>query len=70
VERILRFAASSSSPVRIGKAVVPGAGRFLVLVSPPGFEGFFRVLAEAERTGSSMPEAYGRVSEKYGVTLL
>jgi mannose-6-phosphate isomerase-like protein (cupin superfamily) len=52
------------------RRVVPRTGRFLILVSPAGFEGFFRELAEAERTGASMPEAYARVSDKYGITWL
>ncbi len=52
------------------RRVVPRSGRLLEIFSPAGFEGFFRELAEAESTGSSMPEAYARVSEKYGVTWL
>jgi mannose-6-phosphate isomerase-like protein (cupin superfamily) len=50
------------------RRAVQREGRFLTLVSPPGFEGFFRELAEAERRGDSMPDAYTRVSETYGVT--
>ena len=50
------------------RRAVPREGRFLTLVSPPGFEGFFRELAEAERRGDPMPEAYARVSEQYGIT--
>jgi mannose-6-phosphate isomerase-like protein (cupin superfamily) len=50
--------------------VKPRTGRFLAFFAPAGFEGFFRELAEAERTGSSMSEAYVRVSEKYGITWL
>jgi hypothetical protein len=42
----------------------------LVLVSPAGFERFFRELAEAESAGASMPEVYVRISEKYGITWL
>jgi mannose-6-phosphate isomerase-like protein (cupin superfamily) len=52
------------------RRVVPRTGRFLVLVSPPGFEGFFRELSEAESSGASMPDAYVRVSEKYAITWL
>lgn len=52
------------------RRVVPRTGRFLALFSPAGFEGFFRELAEAERTGSLMPKAYARVSENYGITWL
>ena len=52
------------------RRVVPRVGRVLEFFHPAGFEGFFRELSEAERTGSSMPEEYVRVSEKYGVTWL
>ena len=50
------------------RRVVPRTGRLLVLVSPAGFDGFFRELSDAERASASMPEAYARVSEKYEVT--
>jgi quercetin dioxygenase-like cupin family protein len=50
--------------------VEPGVGRELVLISPPGFEGFFRELGEAERDGTLGPDAYSRVAEKYGITWL
>jgi hypothetical protein len=50
--------------------MVPRSGRFLEFFYPAGFEGFFRELSEAKRTGPSMPEAYVRVSEKYGITWL
>jgi mannose-6-phosphate isomerase-like protein (cupin superfamily) len=50
------------------RRVVPRTGRFLVFCFPGGFEGFFSELSEAERTGSSMPEAYARVTDKYGIT--
>ena len=40
------------------------------MISPAGFEGFFRELAEAERDGAIGPEAYARASERYGVTWL
>jgi hypothetical protein len=43
-------------------------GRLLVLTSPPGFEGFFRQLAEAERQGTLGPDAYAAASERYGIT--
>ena len=52
------------------RRAVPRTGGFLEFFSPGGFEGFFRELAEAERSGSSMPEAYVRVSEKHGITWL
>jgi mannose-6-phosphate isomerase-like protein (cupin superfamily) len=50
------------------RRVVPGQGRQLVLTSPPGFEGFFRELAEAERQGTLGPDAYAAASERYGIT--
>lgn len=50
--------------------VVPRTGRYLVICSPAGFDGFFRELSEAESSGASMPEAYARVSEKYRITWL
>jgi mannose-6-phosphate isomerase-like protein (cupin superfamily) len=52
------------------RRVVPRTGRVLVLTSPAGFEGFFRELAEAQRTGSIGSDAYARVSKKYGITWL
>ena len=52
------------------RRVVPGTGRFLLIISPAGFEGFFRELAAAEGSGSPMPEAYKRASGKYGITWL
>jgi mannose-6-phosphate isomerase-like protein (cupin superfamily) len=52
------------------RRVVPRVGRFLTVVSPAGFEGFFRELSEAERSGKPMDEAYTAVSEKYGVSWL
>ncbi len=52
------------------RRVVPRTGRFLTMVSPAGFEGFFRELAAAERDGSIGPAAYAEVSERYGITWL
>jgi mannose-6-phosphate isomerase-like protein (cupin superfamily) len=52
------------------RRVVPRTGRILVMVSPAGFEGFFRELAEAERAGTIGPEVYATVSERYGITWL
>jgi mannose-6-phosphate isomerase-like protein (cupin superfamily) len=50
--------------------VVPRTGRLLVLTSPAGLEGFFRELADADRTGDLGPDAYARASKRYGVTWL
>jgi mannose-6-phosphate isomerase-like protein (cupin superfamily) len=52
------------------RRVVPRTGRTLSMMSPAGFEGFFRELSEAEAEGTIGPEAYARVSEKYGITWL
>jgi mannose-6-phosphate isomerase-like protein (cupin superfamily) len=52
------------------RRVVPRTGRTLTMVSPAGFEGFFRDLARAEREGTIGPEAYAEVSERYRITWL
>jgi mannose-6-phosphate isomerase-like protein (cupin superfamily) len=52
------------------RRVVPRTGRTLSMMSPAGFEGFFRELSEAEGEGTIGPEVYARVSEKYGITWL
>jgi mannose-6-phosphate isomerase-like protein (cupin superfamily) len=52
------------------RRVVPRSGRFLTMLSPAGFEGFFRDLSAAESAGGAGPEAYERASEKYGITWL
>ncbi len=52
------------------RRVVPRTGRILVLASPAGLEGVFRELAEADRTGATGPDAYARLSEKYGISWL
>jgi mannose-6-phosphate isomerase-like protein (cupin superfamily) len=50
------------------RRVVPGEGRQLVLVSPGGFEGFFRDLAAAHEAGTLGPEAYSAASRRFGIT--
>ena len=50
------------------RRVVPRTGRVLIMTSPAGLEGFFRTLAEADRTGTLGPEAYASASEEYGIT--
>lgn len=52
------------------RRIVPGSGRFLVITTPGGFEGFFRILAEADRAGDLGPTAYARASAQYGITWL
>jgi mannose-6-phosphate isomerase-like protein (cupin superfamily) len=49
------------------RRVVPREGRQLVLVSPGGFEGFFRDLAAAHAAGTLGPDAYAAASRRYGV---
>ena len=52
------------------RRVVPRTGRFLTMVSPAGFERFFRELSAAESAEGAGPDAYERVSKKYGITWL
>jgi mannose-6-phosphate isomerase-like protein (cupin superfamily) len=52
------------------RRVVPKVGRMLIVISPGGFEGFFRDLAAAERESRLGPEAYAAASEKFGITWL
>jgi mannose-6-phosphate isomerase-like protein (cupin superfamily) len=52
------------------RRVVPRSGRILTMVSPAGFEGFFRELSAAESDGSIGPEVYASASERYGITWL
>jgi 4a-hydroxytetrahydrobiopterin dehydratase len=52
------------------KRVAPGAGRFLVLTVPGGFDGFFRELAAAHDAGTLGPDAYRSASERFGITWL
>jgi mannose-6-phosphate isomerase-like protein (cupin superfamily) len=52
------------------RRVVPRQGRLMIMCSPAGLEGFFRELDAAERDGTIGPEAYARVSARYGITWL
>jgi mannose-6-phosphate isomerase-like protein (cupin superfamily) len=52
------------------RRVVPGAGRLLVVTCPGGFDGFFRMLADAERAGTLGPETYAAASKRYGISWL
>ena len=49
------------------RRVVPGEGRQLVLLTPGGFEGFFRDLARAQAAGTLGPDAYAAASERFGI---
>lgn len=50
--------------------VMPTSGRFIVITTPGGFDGFFRVLADAHRAGTLGPAAYARASAQFGITWL
>jgi mannose-6-phosphate isomerase-like protein (cupin superfamily) len=52
------------------RRVVPGVGRTLIVITPGGFDGFFRELAAADSAGTLGPEAYAAASERYGITWL
>jgi quercetin dioxygenase-like cupin family protein len=52
------------------RRVEPGKGHELIVVTPGGFEQFFRDLAAAERNGTLGPEAYAEASERAGITWL
>jgi mannose-6-phosphate isomerase-like protein (cupin superfamily) len=52
------------------RRVEPGVGRELVVLTPGGFEQFFRDLAEAERSGTLGPDAYAEASERAGISWL
>jgi mannose-6-phosphate isomerase-like protein (cupin superfamily) len=52
------------------RRVVQRTGRFLTMISPAGFERFFRELSAAESAGGAGPDAYERASKKYGITWL
>ncbi|HSD25008.1 MAG TPA: cupin domain-containing protein, partial [Solirubrobacterales bacterium] len=52
------------------RRVEPGVGRELIVLTPGGFEQFFRDLAEAERNGTLGPDAYAAASERAGITWL
>lgn len=50
------------------RRIEPGVGRLLLVLSPGGFEGFFRQLAAAEAAGSLDENAYAAASQAYGIT--
>ena len=52
------------------RRVVKGEGRLLVVATPGGLDGFFRMLAEADGEGSLGPDAYAEASERHGITWL
>ena len=52
------------------RRVESGVGRMLLIVSPGGFEGFFRRLAEADRAENLDAAAYAAASQEFGITWL
>ena len=50
------------------RRLVAGEGRMLVITTPGGFDGFFRILAEAHEAGELGPDAYARASAEFGIT--
>jgi mannose-6-phosphate isomerase-like protein (cupin superfamily) len=52
------------------RRIEPGVGRELVVFTPGGLEGFFRELAEAERSGILGPDTYAAASDRAGITWL
>jgi mannose-6-phosphate isomerase-like protein (cupin superfamily) len=52
------------------RRVEPGIGHEMIVVTPGGFEQFFRDLAAAERDGTLGPDAYATASERAGLTWL
>ena len=52
------------------RRVIPRTGRFLTMVSPAGFEGFFRELSAADDAGGAGPDDYARASARYGISWL
>lgn len=52
------------------RRVLPGVGRFLVMTCPGGFDGFFRMLSDADDAGTLGPETYAEASLRYDLTWL
>jgi mannose-6-phosphate isomerase-like protein (cupin superfamily) len=52
------------------RRVEQGVGRVLLVVSPGGFEGFFRRLAAAQAAENLDAAAYAAASEEFGITWL
>ncbi|CAA9477436.1 MAG: hypothetical protein AVDCRST_MAG38-1814 [uncultured Solirubrobacteraceae bacterium] len=44
------------------------AGRLLVIATPGGFDGFFRMLMAADQAGESGPSTYAQASAQFGIT--
>ena len=52
------------------RRVEPGVGHEMIVLTPGGFEQFFRELSQAEQNGSLGPDAYAAASERAGITWL
>jgi mannose-6-phosphate isomerase-like protein (cupin superfamily) len=52
------------------RRVIPGRGRLFGVATPGGFDGFFRMLAHAERDGAPPEETFAAASARYGITWL
>ena len=50
------------------RRVIAGAGRLLVVTTPGGFDGFFRMLMAADQAGDLGLSAYARASAEFGIT--
>lgn len=50
------------------RRLIEGTGRLLVITTPGGFDGFFRMLVAADRSGDLGPDAYARASAEFGIT--
>jgi hypothetical protein len=44
-----RYLGQPGAALHFHRRVVPRTARFLTMISPPGFEGFFRELSEAAK---------------------
>lgn len=50
------------------RRMIEGQGRLLIITTPGGFDGFFRMLAAADRAGDLGPDTYARASAEFGIT--
>lgn len=50
------------------RRLIEGAGRLLVITTPGGFDGFFRMLMAADQAGELGPSTYAEASAQFGIT--
>lgn len=50
------------------RRMIEGEGRLLVITTPGGFDGFFRMLMAADQAGELGLDAYARASAAFGIT--